>query len=78
MPSDLTLISAARQLAETGHGKRLRESVRITVRELAEAIGVDAATLSRWEHGQSVPRAAAALRWVTALNELAANSVDDQ
>jgi len=36
--------------------KRLRESVGMTTREMAEALGVFRTTIVRWERGQTVPQ----------------------
>lgn len=63
------LISLGRQAAADGTLKQLRSSQRLTTREAGAALGVDAATVSRWERGLSVPRGAAAERvgrWVAA------------
>lgn len=34
---------------------RLRETLKLSQSELADTIGVNQATVSRWEHGESVP-----------------------
>jgi transcriptional regulator with XRE-family HTH domain len=53
-----------------GSGRRLREQAGISCRELADAIGVDVAQLSRWERGLAQPRPARAARWIAALETL--------
>jgi len=67
---DVEKISRARSLTASGEGRRKRELASVTMRELASAIGVDAATLSRWETGTTSPRGAAAIRWLDALRVL--------
>jgi DNA-binding transcriptional regulator YiaG len=67
---DVEKISRARSLAASGEGRSKREGVSVTMRELASAIGVDAATLSRWETGTTAPRGPAAIRWLDALETL--------
>ena len=61
----------ARLLAESGRGRAIRERARLSVREMADFIGVDAATLSRWERGRTKPHCAAAIRWAEACWTLA-------
>jgi transcriptional regulator with XRE-family HTH domain len=48
----------------------VREAAGLSVRELAAEIGVEAATLSRWETGRCRPRRPAALRWAAAVEAL--------
>jgi transcriptional regulator with XRE-family HTH domain len=66
-------------LGPTGRGRDLRERAGLSVRELAALLGVDAATLCRWERGQTRPRGPGASRWVAACqlieNELASQEV---
>jgi DNA-binding transcriptional regulator YiaG len=61
----------ARRRARSGEGRRLREAAGLSLRELAAQVGVDAATLDRWERGLARPRRAAALRYQTVLAALA-------
>jgi len=69
--SDLRELIDARRQAQSGEGRRLREAAQLSLRELASQIGVDAATLDRWERGQTRPRHAAALKYQAALTLLA-------
>lgn len=41
----------------------MRIAAGVSLRELAAVLGVDPASLSRWETGAVVPRAKAAARW---------------
>jgi len=45
--------------------------------DVAADLGVDPATLSRWESGRSRPRRDAALRWLSVLLELDAALRDE-
>jgi transcriptional regulator with XRE-family HTH domain len=65
---DIAALVQARRLARDGSGRALRERAELSVREMAHDIGVDVATLSRWERGECRPRRDAAVRWVTACN----------
>jgi transcriptional regulator with XRE-family HTH domain len=60
----------ARELGPSGRGRRAREMARLSLSEVAVAIGVDAATLCRWERGLVRPRRAAALRWLSVVDDL--------
>lgn len=41
----------------------MRKAQRIGLRELARALDAHPSTVSRWETGQTAPRAEAALKW---------------
>jgi transcriptional regulator with XRE-family HTH domain len=64
-------IARARRLGRTGEGRRIREAAAVSVRELATSIGVDPATVWRWESGNAVPKPDQARRWDAALRDLA-------
>lgn len=64
---DLRLLVRARQLGATGEGRRLRERAGLSLQDVAEAVGVDAGTVSRWERGQGRPNRRGAVRWAEAL-----------
>ena len=66
----LTRVSRARKLTEDQTGAKLRESARVSRQELALVIGVDPATLARWEDGSKSPHQTNALKWLTALEAL--------
>ncbi|MFD7003947.1 helix-turn-helix domain-containing protein [Streptomyces mirabilis] len=61
-PQDLRRISEVRTLVANGKAREQRESRRLTLREIAEAIGTSPSTVYRWEKGTASPRGAAALR----------------
>lgn len=70
----LRRVSEARALGQNGEGRRWRLQRRITLPELAGALKVDPATLSRWETGQNAPRPEIALRWLGALEALSTST----
>ncbi len=72
MDSTIASLVLARRLARTGEGRRLREEVGLGAREVADEVGIDVATLYRWEPGQTRPGAGAATRWVEVLRDAAA------
>lgn len=72
-PDDLFRVSSVRHLAACGRARAIRKKRRISLRELASAIGTTPSTLSRWENGRTTPRGAAALRWADALGFRAAD-----
>jgi transcriptional regulator with XRE-family HTH domain len=66
-PEDLRRISKVRALVANGKAREQRESRRLTLREIASAIGSSPSTVYRWEQGTSLPRGARALLWADAL-----------
>ena len=70
--NELTRLMQARALGRDGRGRSLREGTGLSLREVAEAIEVDQATLLRWERGTTRPRRAAALRWLLVLESVGA------
>lgn len=63
-------IAAARAHAETGTGRSIREKSRLSLSQVAKAISVPKATLSRWETGDRRPSGEPAARWAQLLEEL--------
>lgn len=43
----------------------------LSLREVADAVGISPSTLWRWEERERAPRGAAAVAWVRLLDELA-------
>jgi DNA-binding transcriptional regulator YiaG len=60
-----------RRLQDSGQARRIREQAGVSVALLARSIGVQEATVWRWETGRSRPREDAALRWLAALERMA-------
>lgn len=68
-------LAAARAHAATGTGRTIRQRHRLTLVEVADAIGIDQPMLSRWERGERRPKGEAALRWVDLLADLEGSTV---
>lgn len=66
------LIVEGRAAAGSGRGERLREAAGLSRAELAAIVGVSAAAVSRWEHGQRRPRGENAAAYAQALRQVAA------
>jgi DNA-binding XRE family transcriptional regulator len=70
IPNDLLLLAEGRQLARSGRGARIRRRAGLSQGELAELVGVDASTISRWESGERAPRSRNAGDYARALRAL--------
>jgi transcriptional regulator with XRE-family HTH domain len=68
---ELVDLVEGRRRAKSGEGRRLRLQAGLSVRELAEVLGVDGSTLDRWERGDTKPRGPAATRYQHVLDTLA-------
>ncbi|MFE9880485.1 helix-turn-helix domain-containing protein [Streptomyces sp. NPDC005784] len=73
-PEDLRRISEVRALVANGKAREQRESRRLKLQEIADAVGVTPVTVYRWERGITTPRGAAALRLAEVL-EITASAV---
>jgi DNA-binding transcriptional regulator YiaG len=69
--ANLSLLIEARDAAKSGRGERLRRAAGLSQGEVAAAIGVSYAAVSRWEQGSRRPRGAPAIAWARLLRELA-------
>lgn len=65
----MTLANARRLMPDRARAVRLAAG--ISVRQLAQAIGVQPSTLSRWERGLRRPRPEQAKRWCALIERLA-------
>lgn len=70
----LQRIARARDLVASGRLTAIRERSRLSKAEVARAVGVDPATVSRWEAGTRQPGEAQALKLLDVLDGLAAFS----
>ncbi len=70
-PMDLAKIADARDFGASGAARLVRLTSGISLREMGRAVGVDAATILKWERGEHRPRGAAAIRWTDELTRLA-------
>lgn len=68
----LARVSVARRQFATGIARQRRQAAALSLREVAEALGVDVATCWRWEHGRATPRPEAARRWMELLDAIEA------
>jgi DNA-binding transcriptional regulator YiaG len=59
-----------RRLLRSGMATALRDNAGLSLRQAAEAVGISATTLSRWERNQRRPSADAGLRYLDVLDEL--------
>ena len=69
-PDQLLALHQLRSLCITGEARRIRESRRLTVAEIAQTVGVSHTAVSRWERGLRTPRGGAALRYAKLLQAL--------
>lgn len=69
---ELVLLTRARRLARSGEAQALRLAAGLSLREVADAVGISHSNLWRWEAGQRAPRGAAAIAWAQLLDQLAA------
>lgn len=63
-------IAAVRRSARGGQARQTRIDAGLSLRDVADACGVAASTVLRWESREVVPRGAAALRWAAILTDL--------
>ena len=68
--AELIALREARKFAASGAGRAIREATGLSLHELADAIGVSASTLLRWERGEHRPRGASAIRYADVLHRL--------
>ena len=69
---DISRLAKARNLVRSGAAKSIREGADLSLTEMADAVGVNVATVWRWEQHQMMPRADAALRYLRVLEVLMA------
>jgi transcriptional regulator with XRE-family HTH domain len=69
---ELVLLARVRRLAKSGDAQALRLAAGLSLREVAEGVGISHSNLWRWEAGQRAPRGAAAIAWAALLDDLAA------
>jgi DNA-binding transcriptional regulator YiaG len=68
--AEIEIVAEARAALQSGYGRALRESVRLTQTEIAQACEVKPATISRWEGGSRLPSTEAAKRYGLLLRRL--------
>ncbi len=70
-PDDLTKLANARAATRAGAARSLRLAAGLSLREVADEVGVAVSTLWRWEAHERRPRGKAAVRYAEVLEELA-------
>jgi DNA-binding transcriptional regulator YiaG len=68
--AETLLLSEVRAKAKAGDARRIRERRDLSRSEVAQAIGVDQATISRWEAGTRRPKGNAGIRYARFLQLL--------
>jgi len=64
-------LAAVREWVRTGRCRQIREHANVSQGEVARAVGVEPATVCRWEAGQRMPQGDAAIRYLEVLEALA-------
>jgi DNA-binding transcriptional regulator YiaG len=70
---DLIARAKLRRAIDDGRAVRIRKRAGVTQPALADALGVDLASVWRWEQGRHMPRdTAVAVKWLQLLDEMEA------
>jgi DNA-binding transcriptional regulator YiaG len=67
---DVLALARVRELAESGRARSIRTAARLSLADVAGAIGSTASSVQRWENGARRPYGQAALRWCALLDAL--------
>ena len=70
--SNIAVFISQRNAIVDGSAREIRRKAGLTLVDVANALGVSATTVGRWESGQRVPRPAPASRYIRLLAELEA------
>lgn len=68
---DALLLARTRQLVRERRTQGIRQDAGLSQHEVGQVVGVTAAAVSRWEHGNRLPRSGPALRYARLLDSLA-------
>jgi DNA-binding transcriptional regulator YiaG len=63
-------LAEARALVASGEARRIREAARLSLVNVAGAVGADPSAIGRWERGERTPRGPAALKYAQLLTRL--------
>jgi DNA-binding transcriptional regulator YiaG len=66
----ILLLADARRLTASGEARRIRQAADLAIADVARTVGVDRATVSRWESGHRKPSGPAAARYARLLRLL--------
>jgi DNA-binding transcriptional regulator YiaG len=72
---DAVQLADLRRMCATGEARRIRLDARLTVPEIARAVGVSHPSIYRWESGRRTPTGTAARRYGALLVALARKRV---
>lgn len=67
MINDIGRLALARRICTSGEARKRRLAAQLSLREVADACGVDPAAIQKWETGQRLPRRDAALRYLAVI-----------
>jgi len=74
-PPEVIRLVRVRRMLEDGSAKALRVDSGLSLRDVADALGVNTATVHRWEANRRIPHRDAALRYADLLDALTAERV---
>lgn len=63
MSDNVQQLVVVRHLARTGEARRRRVAARLSLAEVADELDVSAATVSRWERGERLPKGSRAIAY---------------
>lgn len=63
-------LAEARALVASGEARLIRQKARLSLTDVAGAIGADYSSVGRWERGERVPRGPVALKYAQLLTRL--------
>jgi transcriptional regulator with XRE-family HTH domain len=63
-------VARVRELIRSGKARRIRLDARLSLTEVAAALGVSGAAVARWESLERLPRRDVALRYMDLLDQL--------
>lgn len=69
-------VAVIRQQLSSGEAKAIRQRSRLSLSEIASAVGVTPTSVCRWENGECSPRIPEALKYKAIIDELQASTVE--
>jgi DNA-binding transcriptional regulator YiaG len=63
-------LAKVRALTESGEARNIRQNARLSLPDIASAVGSHPSTVYRWENGERRPHGDAAIRYGNLLDEL--------